>query len=243
MAILRTSIALVLGALFLASTANAQSETAPGAAVSFAGGVASTDSTTGAVLGGSVLFDVNNWVALEGEGSYLDRGTGADALSVGGSLLINLLPRRGRIVPYAAVGGGMYRASFDMGNPRMLGSVASQFQSGAVVCPAPGTGMGFGPGVGFGSGTGVCPANVAGYWGVGSMPAFYGRRLGPMVIPDTGDWGTRSFVDPAATIGGGIRFHVSDRIMIRPDIRARMIFADGDTDLMAVFAFNVGYRF
>jgi hypothetical protein len=243
MKILRTFIAVVCGTALLASTAHAQSETSPGAAVSFGGGVASTSSITGAVLGGSVLFDVNEWVALEGEGSYLDRGAGADALSASGSLLINMLPSRGRVVPYAAVGGGVYRASFDMGDPRMLGTVGSQFQSGAVVCPAPGTGMGFGPGAGFGMGTGECPATAAGYMGVGRMPAFYGNRLGPLVVPDTGIWETRSFVDPAATIGGGVRFHVSDRIMIRPDLRARLIFGDGDTHVMAVFAFNVGYRF
>lgn len=243
MTTLKMFIAVVCGAAFLVSPAHAQPETSLGTAVSFGGGVASTSSATGAVLGGSVLYDVNEWVALEGEGSYLDRGDGADALSASGSLLINVLPSRGRVVPYAAVGGGMYRASFDMGDPRMLGTIGSQYQSGTMFCPAAGNGVGFGPGAGFGMGTGVCPATAAGYWGVGRMPAFYGNRLGPLVVPGTGIWETRSFVDPAATIGGGARFHVSDRIMIRPDLRARLIFGEGDTHIMTVFAFNVGYRF
>jgi hypothetical protein len=121
--------------------------------------------------------------------------------------------------------------------------VGPLFQSGAVVCPSPGTGAGFGPGAGFGSGTGECPSAAVGYWGVGRMPAFYGQRLGALVVPTTGFWETRSFVDPAATIGAGVRFNVSDRVMIRPDVRARMIFGDGDTHVMTVFAFNVGYRF
>lgn len=242
MANLKTLIVVVSCAV-LTSTAYAQSETAPGAAASFSGGVASTSSITGALLGGSVLFDVNERVSLEGEGSYLDRGAGADAVSASGSLLVNVLPSHRRVVPYAAIGGGVYRASFDMGDPRMLGAFGSQFPSGAVVCPAAGTGMGPGPGAGFGMGTGICPANAAGHWGVGRMPAFYGNRLGPLVVPGTGIWETRSFVDPAATIGGGVRFHVNDRIMIRPDVRARLIFGDGDTYVMGVFAFNVGYRF
>ena len=31
--------------------------------------------------------------------------------------------------------------------------------------------------------------------------------------------------------------------MVRPDVRARFTFGDGDTYVMAVVAFNVGYRF
>src|SRR6187431_747395 len=112
MANLKTLITMACGAALMVATAHAQSETSPGTAVSFGGGVASTNSVTGAVLGGSVLHDVNEWVAFEGEGSYLDRGAGADALSASGSLLINMMPSRGRVVPYAAVGGGVYRASF-----------------------------------------------------------------------------------------------------------------------------------
>lgn len=40
-----------------------------------------------------------------------------------------------------------------------------------------------------------------------------------------------------------MRFHVNDRLMVRPDIRALTVFADGDTRTMAVFGVNVGYRF
>ena len=82
-------------------------------------------------------------MAIGGEGSYLDRGASADALSASGSVLIDVLSSRGRVVPYAAVGGGVYRASFDMGEARRRGALGSQFQGGSVVCPAPGTGLGF----------------------------------------------------------------------------------------------------
>jgi hypothetical protein len=239
----RTVVLLSVVALLWGSAARAQSEVAPGAAASLVAGVASTSDVTGAVLGGSVLFDVNDWVGIEGEATYLDRGTGADALSAGGGVLVNLLPSHRRVVPYAAAGAGLYRMSFDVGNARLLGPVQSQFPAGAMVCTAPGSGTGPGPGPGFGAGSGTCPANVAGYWGVGQMPGFYGRRMGTLVVPGDGVWETRSFTDPAASVGGGVRFNISDRLLVRSDLRARMIFADGDSDTMAVFAFNVGYRF
>jgi hypothetical protein len=226
-----------------ASTALAQSDAAPRTAVAFVGGFGSTTSTTGAALGGSILFDLNDRTSLEAEGVYLDRGSGASALSATGSLLVNLLPARERIVPYAAAGAGFYRASFDLASPQLLGPVGPQFSPGSTVCPGPGTGVGPGPGAGFGPGTGTCPATVAGYWGVGQMPGFYGRRLGPLVVPAGGMWAARTFTDPAFGLGGGVRFHINDRLMVRPDIRALTVFADGDTRTMAVFGVNVGYRF
>jgi hypothetical protein len=211
-------------------------------AVSFAGGVASTASTNGVALGASWLFDLNDRTALEAEGSYLDRGPGADALSVSGSLLVNIISARERIVPYAAAGGGVYRSSFDMGNRALFGAVGAQFAPGDVVCPAAGTGMGPGFGPAFGAGT-SCPATAAGYWGVGDMPQFYAQRLGPMTVPMNGVWGTRNFVDPAANFGGGLRLNITSTMMVRPDIRAFVVFADGDTHTVTVFNVQVGYRF
>jgi hypothetical protein len=227
----------------LASTALAQSDIAPRMAVSFIGGAGSSSSTTGVALGGSWLFDVNDRASVEAQGTYLDRGAGVDALSVSGSLLVNLLPARERIVPYAAVGGGVYRTSFDLANAALLGAVGAQFGPGSVVCPAPGTGVGFGPGPGFGPGTGTCPATVTGYWGVGQMPGFYARRLGPLGVPVGRAWETRSFADPALSIGGGLRFNVNEHLMVRPDIRALVVFADGDTHTLGVFGMQLGYRF
>ena len=224
-----------------ASTALAQSDIAPRTAVSFVGGAGSSSSTTGVTLGGSWLFDLNDRASLEAQGTYLDRGAGAAAVSVNGSLLANLVSRRQRIVPYAAVGGGLYRTSFDLANPAFLGPNGPQFAPGSVVCPAPGSGIG--PGPGFGPGTGACPAGVAGYWGVGQMPGFYARRLGPMTIPDGVGWGTRSFTDPAVSFGGGFRFNVNEHLILRPDIRAMVVFADGETHTLAVYGVQLGYRF
>ena len=239
----RNAVFLFAVTLMFAPAAGAQSEVSPGSSVSLVAGVASTSDVTGAVLGGSFLFDVNRWVGLEGEAEYLDRGSGADAFSASGSLLVNLFPSHRRVVPYIAAGGGVYRVSFDLGHRNMFGPMAGQFPAGSFVCAAPGMGTGSGPGPGFGPGAGVCPSGVAGYWGVGGMPAFYGRRIGAIALPIDGQWGHRSFTDPAGTVGGGVRFNVSDHVMVRTDVRARVIFADGDTDTMGVLAFNVGYRF
>ena len=243
MKLISTSVITAAAVTLLASTAIAQSDIAPRTAVSFVGGAGSTTSTTGVALGGSALFDLNDRASLEAQGTYLDRGAGADAMNVSGSLLVNLIPARERIVPYAAVGGGVYRTSFDLANRAFFGPIGAQFGPGSAVCPAPGTGFGIGPAAGFGPSTGTCPAPVAGYWGVGQMPGFYARRLGPMVVPAGGAWETRSFTDPAMSVGGGLRFNLNEHLMVRPDIRALMVFADGDTHTMAVFGVNVGYRF
>ena len=242
MRLIRTFAAGVAVALF-ASTAVAQSDFTPRTAVSFMGGAVSTTSTTGVALGGSWLFDLTERASVEAQGTYLDRGAGADALSITGSLLVNLIPAGERIVPYAAAGGGMYRTSFDLANPTMLGAVGAQFDPGSVVCPAPGTGIGPGPGAGFGPGTGTCPASVAGYWGVGEMPGFYARRLGPMAVPAGGVWESRSFMDPAVSFGGGLRFNVNEHVMVRPDVRALVVFAEGETHTLGVFGMQLGYRF
>jgi hypothetical protein len=239
----KTFIIMAAAAALSASTAFAQSDVAPRNAISFIGGFGSTTNTTGVALGASALFDLTDRTAVEAEGAYLDRGTGASALSVIGSVLVNLAPSHQRIVPYAAAGGGIYRASFDLASPRFLGPVGGMFGAGSVVCPAPGTGVGFGPGAGFGPGTGTCPATTVGYWGVGQMPGFYARRLGPMVVPAGAVWESRSFTDPAMSVGGGIRLNVTQHLMVRPDIRALLVFADGDTHTMTVVGVNVGYRF
>ncbi len=82
-----------------------------------------------------------------------------------------------------------------------------------------------------------------GYWGVGALPNFYARRLGPLVFPPGGTWETRTFTDPVATIGGGVRFNVRERLMIRPDVRALVVLADGHTHTLGVFVVHIAYRF
>jgi hypothetical protein len=236
------SVLFVLAVISLATT-TAMAQTEPRVAVSGSIGAATGRSDTGVAAGGALLFDVHERVSIEGQGTYLKRGAGADAFSLGGSVLVNLVPRAETLVPYAAVGGGLYHVSFDLDTPRFLGPAGTQFAAGTRVCAAPGSGFGYGAGPGFGSGTGTCPATVGGYWGVGELPAFYARRLGVLDFPGGAQWGARDFTDPALSLGGGVRFHINDRLMVRPDARALVIFGDGDTHTIGVFVVHVGYRF
>jgi hypothetical protein len=212
-------------------------------AVSFTGGLASGASDTGVALGGSVVFDVTERLSIEGQGTYLDRGAGADGFAASGSLLVNLLDSSEQVVPYAAIGGGVYHVSYDLAHPRFLGPAGTQFAAGSTVCPAPGTGFGFGPGPGLGRNAGTCPGTAVGYWGVGALPSFYARRLGPLAFPRGGAWETRSFTDPALNVGGGVRLNLTERLMLRPDIRALLVFAEGETHTLGMFVVNLGYRF
>lgn len=211
-------------------------------------GGASTSNDTGPAIGGAIAVDLNRWFSVEGEGLYANQGSGADALIVTGSVLLNVLPLGGRVVPYAAAGAGLYRASFDLSHERFLGGVAAGFGPGTSVCAAPGTsgpgpGAGFGAGRGFGPGTGTCPNDLNLAWGVGELPNFYGQRLGVLTVPTGQAWETRTFTDPSLSLGGGVRFDVTDHFMIRPDARVLLVFAEGDTYTVGRFGINVGYKF
>jgi hypothetical protein len=58
-----------------------------------------------------------------------------------------------------------------------------------------------------------------------------------------GAWQTRSFTDPAMSLGAGVRFNVTQHLMVRPDIRALVVFANGETDTVGLFGVQLGYRF
>jgi hypothetical protein len=227
----------------LAFAGSALAQPAPRTTVSFTAGVVSGASDTGVTLGGSVLFDITERLSIEGQGTYIDRGAGADGFGVFASLLVNLRESSQPVVPYVAVGGGILHVSYDLSNPRFLGPVGMQFAPGSTVCPVPGTGMGLGHHPGWPSGAASCPVTVAGYWGVGHLPDFYARRLGPLAFPHRGHWGMRPFTDPALSVGGGVRIPVTERLMLRPDVRALAVWGDGDTHALGVFVMHVGYRF
>jgi hypothetical protein len=124
MRLVRIGLVTAVTVAALESTAFAQSDIAPKTAVSFVGGAGATGSATGVALGGSWLFDVNDRASVEAQGTYPDRGRGTDAVSVSGSRLVNLLSARVRIVPYAAVGGGV---SFGAG---LEGDLAHEARAG-----------------------------------------------------------------------------------------------------------------
>jgi hypothetical protein len=237
----RLSVPLCVAVTLLAG-GTTMAQVGPRVAVSGSIGVGTDNQESDVAAGGAVLADLTERFAIEGLGKYLRHGEGANAVTASGSLMVNLLPTRDALVPYGAVGVGFYRVSFDLDRPRFLGPTGTQFAAGTSVCPAPGTGFGPGPGPGFGSGTATC-AGGAGYWGVGALPAFYARRLGSLPFPRGTTWGTREFTDPVVNLGGGVRFHVTERLMVRPDARTLFVFTGDEVESVGVFVVHVAYRF
>ncbi len=249
---------LMFGLAVLWTVGNAAAQTAPAvdgrdSSVAVVGGLASGGNLgSGAALGGSFTFGLTDHLAIEGTAAYLDRGAGARGLSLNLGLLVNLLPSDRRAVPYLALGGGAYRASFDLGAGRFFGMMGSQYPAGTQMVPLEGT-----PGYGMMGAGYYGPAEWAGHmWNVstqgpwpgptftpGEMPMFYARRLGTVTVPQGGMWGTRAFTDPALTLGGGVRLDLSRHLSVRPDARALVVVADGETSTVALFSFNIGYRF
>jgi hypothetical protein len=77
----------------------------------FAG--AGADSTrAGGVFGGSVGWEVTRRLAVEGTGTWLTRGPGADAFAGDVAVLAHFRAPT-RLVPFLKGGFGLYRASFD----------------------------------------------------------------------------------------------------------------------------------
>lgn len=179
----------------------------------------------GGALGGMLVRDVTSRLSVEASASYLGHGMGSNGLAASAALLVHLRPTHEKAVPYLVAGGGLYRASFDMGNGRfsgpmnMGGSMMDGFEMMGVDATPPGT-----------------------PWNYGQMPHFYGRRLA-----DTGTQGPyhgdRSFTDPAINLGGGIRIDLGSRLFLRPDARALVVTSSGETNTVGVFTVNLGYRF
>lgn len=242
--VLVLALVLVLGVA--AAPAQTVSEVEKGwTGLSFVGGFSSGSSDTGVALGGTFTYELTPRFALEATGKYLDRGRGADAFDVSGNFLMSLVPSTRDLVPYLAVGGGLYRASWDLGHQRFLGPMANQLGPGTISCT--GTGASFMPGAGFMAGAGSMPGFGSGFGPedcpFGELPEFYAQRLGQVVVPASGTLGSRSFTDPTVNFGGGVRFDVSPHVFVRPDFRMLVVAAEGDTYSLGVFTIQFGYRF
>jgi hypothetical protein len=200
-------------------------------------GFATGDSSTGVTLGGSVLYDVIPRLSIEASGAYLDRGRGEGGATGTVSLLLNLRPSGEKVVPYLAVGGGIYHTSFEGSDwlERFVPGGTAGFEMPA------GLGM---PG-GF-----ELPAGL-------QIPGFEGGRLaawrerlseiagtcrngGCPLFEGDGPW--ESSTDGVMTIGGGIRIDLGHGLFLRPDIRAIVIFGD-DTRTLGALNVGLGYRF
>lgn len=236
---------IVLPALSLAaaSAASAQSFVAPPqestTTLSATAGLSAASSTAGATAGAALTYDISRRLTVEASGGYLGGNMGSRASTLSAGLLVDLTGP-GRTVPYVTVGGGLYRASFDMDNRNMFGGLGGMAQ-GMQLVPLP-DGMGFGMMQGFSGsmwqGAWTGPTAVP-----AGMPQFYSMRLGTMMASSDGRLGMRSFTDPMVSAGGGVNVRVSDRLTLRPDVRSLLVFGGGDTYTVTVLSVGLGYRF
>ena len=88
------------------------------------GGASLGSGQAGAAAGLTLSVDVHQRVSLEARSVYFDRGPGLSAMDLNVSVLVDLLTAR-RAVPYVSIGGGLYRAMFDVGNERSFGMMGA----------------------------------------------------------------------------------------------------------------------
>jgi len=227
---MRLRSVLVLGCAALPAIASAE-ETDVGAGnkkttVYLQAGYSPSSWHMGAALGGVLVRDITSRLSAEASASYLGRGMGANGVSASAALLVHLRPRHEKAVPYLAAGGGVYRASFEMGNPRFNGPMN---MGGSMM---DGLGM---------MGMGSAPAGTT--WNYGQMPHFYGARLTDQPGAQEPYYGQRSFTDPVVSLGGGIRIDLGSRLYLRPDARALVVVSSGEASPVGLFTVNLGYRF
>jgi hypothetical protein len=180
----------------------------------------------GAAIGGVVARDLTHRLSAEASLSYLGRGMASSALTASASLVFSLRPTHEKAVPYLAAGGGVYRASFDMGSGRFSGPMN---MGGSMMG---GYGM-----MGMGS------WDSTAQWDYGQMPHFYGARLAGQQGGSRPYDGRASFTDPVVSLGGGIRIDVGSHLYLRPDLRALVVVSESDASTSGLFTVNLGYRF
>ncbi len=206
--------------------------------------VLAADPAPSAALGAGLSRDLTERVAVEGELVFFTRGRWSSALTATGAVRIVVGPYgwSDTSVPFVVAGVGIQRATVRLADPRLLGAIAeTPWQPGDVLCADRGTGPGAGPGSGLGDGP--CTAAPTGHWGVGELPEFYARRLGPLVVPADRAWPDRSFVDPAVTVGAGLHFHVGLHLVLQPEVRTWTVIAGGRTRTSAILGMVAGYSF
>jgi hypothetical protein len=205
--------------------------------VSFVTGFSVGADEVGPLAGGSLSAGVTSWLSLEGAAGFADRGPGVNGVYALASAVFNIRPASSRVVPFASVGGGFYHANFDMRNREMFGQLGVPLESLME----------------FVAGSGGYQAYMRMYQTGGArlvqvplprqVPQFYASRFGTMMLSENGTWGRRSFTDPATSVGAGASIRLSDKVVLRPDARAIMVFNDGETNVVGLFNLGVGFRF
>jgi len=72
------------------------------------------------------------------------------------------------------------------------------------------------------------------------VPAFYQPRVEALAGPFRS---TASFTDPMVVLGAGLRVRLSDRVAMRPEVDARLVFRDSRGHWLASAALRVSYSF
>lgn len=213
-------LTLVTCAVVAAASVASGQEVGVRTGVAVVPGAAFDSANTGPSIGGAITVELSSRFAVEGSGTYVDRGAGATALNVQAGVVANLITSNERVLPFIAAGAGVYRASFDLAAQRFFGGTGAQFGAGSSLC----------------GGTAMCP--------YGNMPTFYGRRLGAMNTPGIGGtWPTRTFTDPAVHLGGGVRINLTPNVFIRPEVRGLFVVADNAVESLGAVSAAFGYRF
>lgn len=221
----------VIAALALTAAASVQAQDRPdgegiGPTVAIDAGLSTGNGGTGATIGGSVRLDVSRRLAVEVAGAYLDRGRGEGGASGLASLLVNLRPSDQKVVPYLALGGGIYQSSFEGLDARRM--AGPDGRAGRMAGPDLQDFIG---------------RFMRGYMDAGngaSAPWLDFMLDGRM--PD-GRMGRASSTDPALSIGGGIRIDLGHNLYLSPDARALVVFRDADTRTIGTLHVGLGYRF
>ena len=222
----------------LTATVHAQPPTpaAPGpVSIGALGGLATSGMHAGPSVGGTIAVDAMDWLSVEGRGVFLREGHGSSGLEVSATALFPLL-RTSRVAPYVGIGGGLYRASFDLDDRAMFGDRSEDIRMRLAPMGNSTTGMMANGSTWMGMSSGTS-------FTVDAMPMFYARRLETIMIGGNGRWTSRSFTDPALTFAGGVRFDVSPRIYVRPDVRSLLVFGNGDRMMVTTAGVGVGVRF
>lgn len=237
---------VIVVAMALASPASAQTPapaaSSHAASISAAGGLSAGASTSGPSVGTTFTYDVTRHIAFEGTGTFLDRGNGSTALSLNMGVRVNLVASP-RATPYLTVGGGLYRASFDMDDRRFMTGFPTLWPGSQMISVRGPEGV-----VGFqlrrdSSGTMMNAVVIGPLIRPESMPGFYMDRMGTINVSIDGRMGQRAFTDPALTLGGGLDLHVTSRLFVRPDARALVVFRNGTTHTVGLMTFSFGVTF
>ena len=153
------------------------------------GGVSSAESAAGGLAGAGAGWQITSWFGLAGEAFWVDRPGTETGFSAAVHTRWNLV-RGWRAMPFATIGAGFYRASFEVGDNTVPAFYRDRLEDGAV---------GVGANRAF-----TDPAMIAG----GGVDILLSRRLSlrpqgdAMVILDHG----RSRVMPAFTVHLAVHF-------------------------------------